>query len=98
MARYVPTQFRTHPLSYMKGGCTIRIIKMTGEETDYDKVKYPLDYITAALLNDKDIVTIHLDGKPVWTKDINGDIKWNLSKEEPKKRKLVPLAAYKMAA
>lgn len=93
MAQYVATKFRTHPLSFIRGGATIIIETSSRDARVYDKVKYPLNYISAALAKSTDIENIYVNNELVWS------AKEQLPKQElPKQRKLVPLSSYRKAA
>lgn len=87
MPKHVWSQSRIHPLSFIPGGVIVTAVKITGEEFNYDKVHYPLSYITTMIeKSHKELFEIRVNGKPFWNR--NREVHY--VHEQPK-RKLVPL-------
>jgi hypothetical protein len=61
----VSDEFRTHYLSFVPGGTTVRVVMKSGKVYDYDKVKSPRKYIDK--IEDKsNIQSIFIAGVEVW--------------------------------
>lgn len=94
MTTVVAKRFRTHPLSFFKGGAVVTVTKQNGHILIYKDVKYVLEYITAVLAKGKGIESIHVNETLAWTM-LKPDA---LFEPVAKPRKLVPIAEYRKAA
>ena len=94
MTTVVAKRFRTHPLSFFKGGAVVTVTKKCGHILIYKDVKYVLEYITSVLAKGKNIETIHVNETLAWTYQRPGE----LFQPAAKQRKLVPIAEYRKAA
>jgi len=64
----VDTKYRKNPLSFVEGGCTIRLEFEGDNSKSYDKVKFPKNYISVAIARHPTIVRVYQNDELIWVR------------------------------